>query len=121
MMYLVLSEKILEEFSDIAKTSCPDNLLSNVTSVLNILCLEYAYSSAWILENFHLSRREYDCISLEWLKENIYCCIYPDLIAIDKTTLLSDQKVSHKEREFEVSTTKSICDNFKVNFQFVGF
>lgn len=119
-MELVLSKEIFEILEQLAllcvDTSISDKLKENVATVLSILTTEYLDGLSWIFE-FHLCKREDDCISIDWLHENIYCCIYSDLVHIDKTKLYPNQIVIHDDREFEVINTESIYSNFKLQFE----
>jgi hypothetical protein len=103
-------EMILSE--DITENS-ERPLVDNVKMVMKILSEEYASGPKWILENSRLARREKECISIDWLDENVYCCIYPNEIAIAKAT------PTYNEEEFKVLTTESIRNEFKQRFESV--
>lgn len=87
----------------------------NIETVLSILSEEYTEGPAWILRDKLISIREQDCISIEWLDENVYCCVYPDEVAIDKTAFSDEEKhvVTHNEMTFAVTEPDSIRREFK--------
>ena len=101
--------KLLQEISD-------KYLVSNILDVLKCLCNEYYRGPDWVLKDVQFSKREDDCISLDWLDRNIYCCVYPDLIAVDRVVVKNDTDTIHIEKEFHVSSQDSILKQFIPTF-----
>lgn len=112
---------VLSKLSEL-QTDSPisDRLLENIKTILTILVKEYTNGPSWLFE-FHLYIREDDCISIEWLKEDIYCSIFSDLVLIDKTRHYPNEIVMHRHREFRIINTQSIYSNFKIDFEAVCF
>jgi hypothetical protein len=91
-------------------------LVNNVDIIIKILYENWDISS-WIIQNMYLSIMEDDCIMIQWLNENIYCCVYPNLISIDKIRMNSSSGCDHYEIEFEFKESKYINEVFKGYFE----
>lgn len=97
----------------------PESVFQNSLAVIGLISNKYSEGPEWVM-NFRLARREDDCLAIEWPKESVYCCIYSDSIAVDRTTLLSDsQVVTHNEQEFQVLGPDSITNDFIRHFEMV--
>jgi len=83
--------------------------LTNVRLILQVLRDSHP-SPSWVIRDLVLSIAEDDCIVLQWARKNLFCHVYPDLVALDgTTTLVSLDTVTHYEKEL---APEAITENF---------
>lgn len=108
---MCLSNDILSRYQQLQEDTPNKLLMYNLTCVLTCLCDTYYKGPDWVLDDLQFSIREEDCISVDWLTRNLYCCVYPDLVAVDQVSV-KNVATFHREKELTVLDEHSIKREF---------